>query len=80
MVPLLGDTTTSLLLCVQAHLVHHQVPKAVQHHPVIKVTDCILALEPEPLTIAELGCADSILFPDLPAEFLQFTLDALHFC
>lgn len=68
-VPLMSDTTT-LLLCVQAHLVHHQVPKAVQHHPVIKVADCILALEPEPLTIAELGREDSILLPDLPAEFL----------
>lgn len=75
----MGDTTTSLLLCVRAHLVHLQVPKSVQHHPVIKVTDCIIALEPEPLTIAEFGRADSVLLPDLPAEFLQFTLNANQF-
>ena len=74
----MGDVGSRLLLLVLGSI-NHQVAKAVQHHPVIKVTDCILALETEPLTIAELGCEDSILLPDLPAEFFNVSLDSLEF-
>lgn len=74
----MGDVDSRLLLLVISSI-NHQVIEAVQHHPVIPVKDCILTLEPGPLTIAELGRDDSVLLPDLPAEFFHVSLEPLQF-
>lgn len=75
---LMGDVGSKLLLLIIGSI-NHQVIEAVQQHPVIPVTDCILTLEPEPLTIAELGRDDSVLLPDLTAEFFHVSLESLQF-